>query len=388
MASMIKLMAAQMEAMENTFLTIFFDAATKMADMTSSKVFFLMETVDGTRKIGGHPDMLGAFTLATLLPQPSDIVIDGRQEYDQALAPEAQECSKGPRKRWANQKLSEAPSCAKRSKTQSRQKSTKASAEVKQEFIEDTFEMDAIAENGREDAVDGEDTYVEDVDGAFEDVDGAVEDVDGAVEDVDGAVEDAVDAAEDDDGGAVAAENYEVAADDDLDPDWLPPKDAPDGGNSKEISQEEDQDKSQRTKGYRYDSVCLSTGKLVRECVCCLGSDWEPIEPSVAGAQVWKYFARKKGVKSLFENQCLRCSSVLRASSTSNLRTHLHMKHGINPVDRHTVMANFKSTTGLDTMCKCLMCHRLFSRPSSSTLRGHLKRLHGIVVKEMRHVLV
>jgi len=263
---------------------------------------------------------------------------------------------------------------------------TKASAEVKQEFVEDTFEMDAIEENGPEDAVDGED--VGHFDGANEDVDGAVGNVDGAVEDVDGAVEGFDDAAEDDDGGAAAAENYEGAADDDLDPDWLPPKDAQDVGNSKDISQEEDQDKSQRTKGYRYDSVCLSTGKLVRECVCCVGSDWEPIEPSTAGAQVWKYFARKKGVKSLFENQCLRCSSVLRASSTSNLRTHLHMKHGINPVDRHVVMANFKSTTGLDTMCKCLMCHRLFSRPSSSTLRGHLKRLHGIVVKEMRHVLV
>jgi len=379
-----------MEAMENTFLTIFFDAATKMADMTSSKVFFLMETVDGTRKIGGHPDMLSAFTLATLLPRPSDIVIDGRQEYDQALAPEAQESSKGPRKRTANQKLSKAPSCAKRSKTQSRQKSTKASAEVKQEFIEDTFEMDAIEENGHEDAVDDEDSFdvdgaIEDVDGAVGDIDGAVEDVDGAVEDVDAAAEDVDAAAEDDDGGA---ENHEGAADDDLDSEWVPPEDEPDGGNSKDVSQKEDQDKSQRTKGYRYDSVCLSTGKLVRECVCCVGSDWEPIEPSTAGAQVWKYFARKKGVKSLFENQCLRCSSVLRASSTSNLRTHLHMKHGINPVDRHVVMANFKSTTGLDTMCKCLMCHRLFSRPSSSTLRGHLKRLHGIVVKEMRHVLV
>ena len=65
-----------MEAMEASFLTVFFQAVNKIADLTDSKLFFLMETSDGVHKIGGNPELKFLFQAAKLLPRNSDVVFD------------------------------------------------------------------------------------------------------------------------------------------------------------------------------------------------------------------------------------------------------------------------------------------------------------------------
>ena len=76
MASAIKLLATQMEAMEASFLSIFFEAANKIANLTESKLFFLMESSDGIRKIGGHPELKLAFETGGLLHRSGDVLLD------------------------------------------------------------------------------------------------------------------------------------------------------------------------------------------------------------------------------------------------------------------------------------------------------------------------
>ena len=76
MASTIRLLATQMEDMENSFLSIFFESANKIAELTQSKLFVVMETSDGLRRIGGDPEMRRAFQLGTLRPRPSDVEVD------------------------------------------------------------------------------------------------------------------------------------------------------------------------------------------------------------------------------------------------------------------------------------------------------------------------
>ena len=193
MASMIKLMATQMEAMETTFLSIFFDAASKMAELTSSKLFFLMETADGTRRIGGHADMKAAFMLATLLPQPSDVIIDSEKDTDQTevteqpLPRQSQELSNCVRKRRGNEEVTEPSAFAKRLKIRNGKKSSSASVYVKLERMDDSFEMGAAVENGYDEGSDGEGGGAYEVDDHDDEGDGVAEDVvNGAADDDDG----------------------------------------------------------------------------------------------------------------------------------------------------------------------------------------------------------
>ena len=75
MASAIKFLATRMEEMENSFLSIFFEAASKVAESTESKLFFMMESSDGVRKIGGNRELKKLFQLRRLLPQKTDVTL-------------------------------------------------------------------------------------------------------------------------------------------------------------------------------------------------------------------------------------------------------------------------------------------------------------------------
>ena len=75
MAAAGKNLANRIEEMENSFLTIFFEAATKMAQSTESKLFFIMESSDGIRKIGGTSELKELFHVGRLLPRNSDVAI-------------------------------------------------------------------------------------------------------------------------------------------------------------------------------------------------------------------------------------------------------------------------------------------------------------------------
>ena len=90
MASAVKFMANRMEEIENSFLTIFFEAATKMAQSTESKLFFIMESSDGIRKIGGTSDLKRVFYAGRLLPRNSDVTIgvDASMGRKQTVAPD------------------------------------------------------------------------------------------------------------------------------------------------------------------------------------------------------------------------------------------------------------------------------------------------------------
>ena len=65
-----------MEAMEASFLSIFFEATSKIADLTESKLFCLMETSSGIWKIAGHPDLKFAFKSGNLLPRNNEVDLD------------------------------------------------------------------------------------------------------------------------------------------------------------------------------------------------------------------------------------------------------------------------------------------------------------------------
>ena len=85
MASAIKLLADRMVEMEKSFLAIFFEAANKIATSTESKLFFMMESSDGIRSIGGNPELLALFHIGALLPKNTDVTLDD------GLPPEASE---------------------------------------------------------------------------------------------------------------------------------------------------------------------------------------------------------------------------------------------------------------------------------------------------------
>ena len=78
MAAAIKLLATQMEAMEASFLSVFFEAANKIANLTDSKLFFLMESSDGVRKVGGHKELKLAYELGELSSLNNDIEINDK----------------------------------------------------------------------------------------------------------------------------------------------------------------------------------------------------------------------------------------------------------------------------------------------------------------------
>lgn len=100
MASAVKLLATQMEATETSFLSILFEAVNKFADLTESKLFFMVESSDGVRKVGGHNELKMAYEMGRLLPQNNDIVIDDKAE-EATLDTEsyADRCSWASRKR-------------------------------------------------------------------------------------------------------------------------------------------------------------------------------------------------------------------------------------------------------------------------------------------------
>ena len=69
-----------MSDMESSFLTIFIDAASKMADLTKSKLFVVFQSSDGSRQIGGNNELVSTFQSGFLMPQPSDGVLGERTE--------------------------------------------------------------------------------------------------------------------------------------------------------------------------------------------------------------------------------------------------------------------------------------------------------------------
>ena len=75
MASTIRLLA-QMREVENSFLTIFFEYTSKIAELTQSKLFVVMETSNGIRRIGGNKELKQAFLSGTLSYCQGDVVMD------------------------------------------------------------------------------------------------------------------------------------------------------------------------------------------------------------------------------------------------------------------------------------------------------------------------
>ena len=76
MASAIRLISTHMEQMENSFLAIILESVSKIAELTQSKLFVVMETSNGLRRIGGNADLKQAFLSGTLSYRPSDVLID------------------------------------------------------------------------------------------------------------------------------------------------------------------------------------------------------------------------------------------------------------------------------------------------------------------------
>ena len=76
MASAIRVLATEMEEMENSFLAIFFEYTNKIAELTQSKLFVVMESSDGLRRIGGHTKLKRAFQSGALSGHQSDVVMD------------------------------------------------------------------------------------------------------------------------------------------------------------------------------------------------------------------------------------------------------------------------------------------------------------------------
>jgi len=72
-----------MEAMEASFLSVFFQAANKIANLTESKMFFLMETSDGVHKVGGNAQLKVLFQTGQLIPKNTDIIINDEGEEEE-----------------------------------------------------------------------------------------------------------------------------------------------------------------------------------------------------------------------------------------------------------------------------------------------------------------
>ena len=171
MAAAVKILANRMEEMENSFLTIFFEAATKMAQSTESKLFFIMESSDGIRKIGGTSDLKQVFYAGRLFPRNSDVAIgmDASMEKHQSTAPHDTNLGhfgQKPRKRQGNFE----PVNAKKSKNsfenQWNNVLIKAEEHVDEEVVE--FEVEREEEE-QEKEVEEEEQEVEDEDLEVED---------------------------------------------------------------------------------------------------------------------------------------------------------------------------------------------------------------------------
>jgi len=76
MANSLVTIASQIESIETAFLAIFFEAASKMANLTESKLFVILESSRGGRKIAGDRQLKRAFKMRDLAPRIDDVELD------------------------------------------------------------------------------------------------------------------------------------------------------------------------------------------------------------------------------------------------------------------------------------------------------------------------
>jgi len=75
-ASQLLTLISQLESMESSFMSIFLEALSKMANLTQSQLFVIFETPQGRRRIAGHEPLKQAFKAKLLVPQSDDVELD------------------------------------------------------------------------------------------------------------------------------------------------------------------------------------------------------------------------------------------------------------------------------------------------------------------------
>lgn len=382
MASAIKLLATQMEAMEASFLSVFFTAANKIALLTDSKLFFLMETSDGVHKIGGNQELKFLFQSAKLLPRNSDLVFD-EEEAEEEVAPSSSfietpfskitsALKESPKKRKSNDESGMKKS-AKRSKRENRP--------IKLENL--NFESRSRCDRGGGGGLGSDEdvdrggirtaTYVNR--GAEGDCEG---DVSGVVEEGEDYVLDAEEAEKsasdleftDDETGRANSKNSESD-------EWEPDAESVKKKKlHKKSKREYDGPTGASEKPFRQGAQCPKSGKLVS-----LGPEWKLVDASPLRSEVWKHFARTKHDYSSL--RCRSCKSFV-SSTLTDLRTHLQQTHGLFISNDEQLQKQFFSKgTGVKYQTKCLTCGFVFRNASTTTLRYHLINKHGIKTRKI-----
>ena len=69
--------------MESSFISIFLDAACRVAEVAESKLFVLLESTDGLRRVGGDKDLLNSFFAGKIGPQVADHVLRRPSKTDE-----------------------------------------------------------------------------------------------------------------------------------------------------------------------------------------------------------------------------------------------------------------------------------------------------------------
>ena len=87
MAASVKMLVSEMES---AFLSVFFDAAFRMASLADSKLLVVFESSEGWRQISGDDSLLADFQAGQLFPRSTDKLIGKtammfHQEFQQIL---------------------------------------------------------------------------------------------------------------------------------------------------------------------------------------------------------------------------------------------------------------------------------------------------------------
>lgn len=277
MASAIKLLATQMEAMEASFLTIFFEAANKIANLTESKLFFLMESSDGIRKIGGHSELKLAFETGGLLHRSGDVLLDEDEGINITTSGiEGYPDSNG----------SHSAQSKKRKSSDSIENQADSTAKSRRQEIDDLVVTAIKKEDCDGDPTDRGDDLIE------------LEFTDDELE--------------------KSRASFFKEKDAELEVSSFSAR----PGTSKSFAKS--------AKGKRDSkSVCPSSGIISRMCPCCLGPGWVKVDKHPGRSEVWEHFVRRSEPTAL-ESQCLTCHKVFTGAVTTTLRYHMEKVHGVS----------------------------------------------------------
>lgn len=277
MASAIKLLATQMEAMEASFLTIFFEAANKIANLTESKLFFLMESSDGIRKIGGHPELKLAFETGGLSHRSGDVLLDEDEGIN---------ITTSGIEGYPDSNSAQSAQSKKRKSTDSIENQADSTAKCRRQEIEDLVVTAIKKEDCDGDPADRGDDLIE-------------------LEFTDDELEKSRASFFKEKGAELEVSSFSARP-----------------GTSKSF------DKSAKVKRDSK-SVCPSSGIISRMCPCCLGPGWVKVDKHPGRSEVWEHFVRRSEPTAL-ESQCLTCHKVFTGAVTTTLRYHMEKVHGVS----------------------------------------------------------